>query len=302
VTVPAEARPTPAGIDPFGPPPPGPRLPALPAARSYGVSRSPASTARHPLATTRGPVPSLTGPGPRAPRPLRPLPARRPPVVPPSRVRWVLALRTVSVAVVVVVLGALAVGSWAVLGGSTTGTRRLTAHGFGYPVPRSWAVRALGEQPWVRDIRARGEALGPRFSCDGRMHPRASAGVLRVYRADGTAPSTSGAARDLALAYAATSYGADAPAQPGPVGTRPFGGLLGSTVRVSVRAPERPGCAVGGEVTAVALPSPGAGPGGRSGVRVFLLQHDTTGGPADPAPLPPLDIQRIQAGLTATDG
>jgi hypothetical protein len=200
------------------------------------------------------------------------------------------------VLVAAVVLGALGVGTWVLLSGRGTAAAgiRISAHGLSYQVPDNWTSRAKAELPWVRDMVADGVGVGPSFHCGRRNHPRGTTGVLLVYRNDGQPPRPSDAADAFGRAFARTSYGDDASVRSSAM--VPWG-KDGVTVRVTARAGADGGCPVGGQVTVVALPSIEPGPGGQPTVRVFMLQHDTSGGPRSPARLSQEAAQLIMASV-----
>jgi hypothetical protein len=254
---------------------------------------------------------------PQPSRPIHPPPTHRPPPVyqPPYELLmhrprvgprpapagvwpryWWLA-----VLVSLPVLGALGLGTWVLLGlgggaGGAAGGTRISAHGLTYQVPGNWASRSKAELPWVRDMVADGVGVGPSFRCGRGAHSRGTAGVLLVYRNDGRPPRASDAADAFGLAFARTSYGDNASLRGG--GLLPWG-RDGVTVRVTARTGPDGGCQVEGQVNVVALPSTELGPAGQPTVRVFMLQHDTSGGPNSPASLSSEAAQAIIASLQA---
>jgi hypothetical protein len=223
---------------------------------------------------------------------------------PISEQSWLLRYWWVSALVGVVVLGALGIGTWALLGGGSAGGdyQRLGAHGLSYGVPKSWTSQNVSDLPWVRTpgakgIYADGVGIGAQFPCGGQQHPRASFGVLQVYRNDSQAQRPQDAVRDLGMSYAATVYGDDAPATISEPLNLNISGVTAATSLITVRPSPSSGCPVGGRITVIALPSSEADSDGHTPVQVFMLQHDTSGGPGSSALLTTGEAQQILASV-----
>lgn len=283
---------------------------ARPAAPAYpvpvGLGRR-APSAMHVPMRALGEPPAGLGLPPTWPAHTATAPAHRPVLEPgayplvteaswPARYRWVATL------VGVVVLGALGIGTWALLGGGAVDGdyQRIGAHGLSYDVPRNWTSQGESDLPWVRTIHAEGVATGTRYSCGGQQHPRGSAGVLQVYRNDSRAARPQDAVRDLGISYAAVVYGPDAAARISDPVPLDLGGVTAATSLVTVRPSATSACRAAGLITVIALPSREVGPDGQPTVRVFMLQHDTGGGPKAPAILGARQVQRILSDITIT--
>ena len=213
-----------------------------------------------------------------------------------SQYWWVAAL------VVVAVLGALGIGTWALLGGGAADGdyQWLNAHGLNYRIPRSWTSQDESDVPWVRPIHAQGVGTGAQFVCGGQQHARASVGVMEVYRKDNQPPRPQDAARDLGMSYAATVYGADAPARISDPVPLEIGRVPAETSMVTVRPAPSGSCRVGGQLTVIALPSHERGPGDQATLRVFILQRDTTGGPGSAPVLTTGEVRQILSDIRVT--
>lgn len=313
VTIPTDADPdgTPGGIRPFAGPAPlrshlpiGPGRPTPPIPYPIRPGR-PARTVTHRPPPVTAPIPRYRGTDRSAYSP--PVPSRRAPAAPvptlwigPDHCRrraryWWLA----SVGGVLV-LAAIGAGVFWLLPDDDSEPRagvRISAYGLTYQLPAGWAPRPPADLPWARDLLATGIGTGPEFDCGGRRRARGVSGVLMVYRNDGRPPAPADAATALGRSFAHTIYGADAsvasvdggPAGPGRAGVR----------LAAVAAPDA-ACPIRGQIDAVALPGVTRNPAGQPTVRVFLLQHDTSGGPANPAPPSAREVRAVLASLRVT--
>jgi hypothetical protein len=297
---PASAYPTPA--------PTYPAAQAHPATPPAGGRRAP--SAMHVPMRTLGEPPAGLGPSPgMVPPAMGSAPGMGATGFPKlsehsglPRYWWVFAL------VGVVVLAALGIGTWALLGGGSSDNdyQRLKAHGLSYQVPKSWTSQGESDLPWVRTthaqnaIHAQGVGLGQQFSCGGQQHPRASVGVLQVYRNDNKAPRPEDAVSDLGMSYAATVYGDDALAKISDPHSTTVSNTPAVISLVSVHPSAHSECAVSGQITVIALRSPEPGPNGQATIRVFMLQHDTAGGPKSSGLLSEQDVNLIVAKVKLT--
>jgi hypothetical protein len=216
-----------------------------------------------------------------------------------GRYWWLIAL------VVVVVLGGLGVGAWALLGGGSEPGQRLAAHGLSYAVPQDWTSQAESDLPWVPrpgqdgGIHAEGVGSSPGFRCGTQsQHPRASVGVMQVYQQNNQAPRPQDAVASLGAQVTEFVYGDDSVTTPPTPQALDIDGVPAQTA--VFKAGPTGGCGVSGEVTVIALPSPERGPDGEPTLRLFVLQHDTAGGPAAPATLSPRDVSAILNSVRIT--
>ena len=223
---------------------------------------------------------------------------------PISEQSWLLRYRWVSALVGVVVLGALGIGTWALLGGGSAGGdyQRLGAHGLSYGVPKSWTSQNVSDLPWVRTTGAKGiyadrVGIGAQFPCNTANSTRAlRSASFRSTRNDSQAQRPQDAVRDLGMSYAATVYGDDAPATISEPLNLNISGVTAATSLITVRPSPSSGCPVGGRITIVALPSSEATRTALP-VQVFMLQHDTSGGQGSSALLTTGEAQQILASV-----
>jgi hypothetical protein len=146
---------------------------------------------------------------------------------------------------------------------------------------------------------ARGISAAPEFDCGGLRRARALSGVLVVYRNDGHPPTPADAASALGRSFAHTIYGADASVAE-VEGAGQVTGVGGASVRLAAAPAAGAACPVSGQVDVVALPGADRGPTGQPTLRLFLLQHDTSGGPAAPAPPSTREVGAVLASLRLT--
>jgi hypothetical protein len=300
------------GASATGYPSPAPTYPAAqahPAAPPAGGRRTP--SAMHVPMRTLGEPPAGLGPNPgMVPPAMGAAPGMGATGYPKlsehsglPRYWWVFAL------VGVVVLAALGIGTWALLGGGSSDDdyQQLSGDGLSYQVPKSWSSQNESDLPWVRTIHtqngihAQGVGLGQQFSCGGQQHPRASVGVLQVYRNDNKAPRPEDAVSDLGMSYAATVYGDDAPAKISDPRSTTVSNMPAVISLISVRPSVHSECAVSGQITVIALQSPEPRPNGQATIRVFMLQHDTAGGPKSLGLLSEQDVNLIVANVKLTE-
>jgi hypothetical protein len=189
----------------------------------------------------------------------------------------VLAVAVVAAAALLATAGVLSEHS------SRTAGTTLTTPFLSYAPPAGWSAPppdpGAGTDPPVLT----GVVHGPGYECGGQSFLRGFAAAALLPTGAEVGPAE--LAERLARWFAATSYAAPggappdmsvAPPRPMPV-DGPDGGVAGTVVEVSVRAPAGPaGCSAGGTVLALGAPVSG-------GAAVLLVAGDSAGGPTEPA-------------------
>jgi hypothetical protein len=216
-----------------------------------------------------------------------------------SRRRWVLG------AVALVAVGALAVAGTVLLtqrfGGRSDGLA-VKARDLSYLVPADWRLSPGGPETSVDGVALDGVATGARYVCGGHGHYRATVGSTFLVRRDGVDARPEDAVRDFGPLFATSFYGADATTNATAPAPLTVGSVAGSTSLVTVRPAASAGCPdLAGALTVVALPTARKGAAGGTGVLLLVVQHDSAGGPATPAPIADATVSEILGSVRVLD-
>lgn len=214
----------------------------------------------------------------------------------PERRWWIVVL------VALVLLGVLGAGGAVLIAYARGADQEVRAAGLSYRVPANWTLGARGPATTTHGITLDGVATGPRYTCGGDRF-RATVGSTFLVRRDGVDARAEDAVRDFGPRFATSFYGPGSAVTTSPPTPVTVGTLTGVASLISVQPPAAEDCAgLRGQVRVLALSSPRVGAAGGRAVLLLVLQRDTAGGPATPAPVDEHTVAEILRSVQVTQG